>query len=183
MILSLGYKHEAVVDWLDSHQWPFEIRYVIEQEPLGTGGGLQLAMQQAREDDVIVLNGDTMFRAGLDTLLRFHQDHQAKVSLALKPMHHFDRYGVVVLDQNQRITSFEEKQFREEGLINGGIYVIDRRSFLARVLPQRFSFEKDYLEAFVGSGLFYGLAVDDYFIDIGVPEDYNKAQEDFKQLS
>lgn len=182
VILSLGYKHEVILDWLSEQSWPFEISHVIEQEPLGTGGGIQLAMREAREENVAVLNGDTMFQVDMEDMMAFHSHMKADTSLALKEMKDFDRYGVVKLDNRYVITQFEEKQQRESGLINGGVYIINRKAFLDKGLPEKFSFEKDYLEALVSEGKFYGYKNDGYFIDIGVPQDYEQAQEDFKRI-
>lgn len=179
VILSLGYRHEAVLEWLEGEKWSFTVDHVIEKEPLGTGGGIRLAMQQVQEPTALVLNGDTLFRIQLATLAAFHSKMDAITSLALKPMQHFERYGTVVPDHTGRIVLFEEKRPREVGLINGGIYCISKAEFLALPLPNRFSFEKDYLEAMKEELPFYGLAYDDYFIDIGVPEDYEQAQTDF----
>jgi D-glycero-alpha-D-manno-heptose 1-phosphate guanylyltransferase len=182
VILSLGYKHRVVIDWLETQDIFFELDYVIEDEPLGTGGGILAAIEEAAADDVAVLNGDTMFQVNLKQQMQFHLDHKADATLALKKMHEFDRYGVVNTDDKGVITSFEEKQFRKEGLINGGIYFINKEVFMSKKLPDKFSFEKEYLERFVDKRKFYGYVNDSYFIDIGVPEDYAKAQEDFKTL-
>ncbi len=181
-ILSLGHKHDVVTEWLETQQLPFDVSYVIEHEPLGTGGGIRLAMQEAKLDDVVVLNGDTMFNVTLSNLYDFHLLKKAETSLALKEMRNFDRYGVVNTDEDDVITSFEEKKFRELGMINGGVYMINRHAFLQRELAQKFSFEKDYLERYVEEGTFYGYAAEDYFIDIGIPADYEQAQHDFKTL-
>jgi D-glycero-alpha-D-manno-heptose 1-phosphate guanylyltransferase len=184
IILSLGFKHEAVLNWLntlDLDDW--SISYVIEKEPLGTGGGISLAMAEAMDNDVIVLNGDTMYRVELDGLASFHVNKNAEVTLALKEMHHFDRYGVVKTDSYDCISAFEEKKYAEAGYINGGVYVINKEKFLKRSLPAKYSFEKDYLEKFVAEKQFYGFKSDAYFIDIGIPEDYSKAQDDFKNFA
>lgn len=182
VILSLGHKHEAVLEWLKIQHRSFEISYVVETEPLGTGGGIQLAMQQAKEKEVIVLNGDTMFCVDLKELLKVHTSHRAGTTLSLKEMHNFDRYGVVNTNSDSIIISFEEKQYRDVGLINGGVYAIDKNYFFAKGLPQKFSFEKDYLEAFVSEGRFQSYISNEYFIDIGIPVDYEKAQEDLKTI-
>lgn len=182
VILSLGYKHEVITEWLATQQWPFEVAHVIEQEPMGTGGGIQLAIEAAQTPDVAVLNGDTMFSVNLGALFAFHNNKQAATTLALKEMHDFDRYGLVNTDSEGHIFSFEEKQKREQGTINGGIYIINKEALLAKQLPEKFSFEKDYLEAFTNEHKFFGYRSDAYFIDIGVPEDYRQAQEDFKTL-
>ena len=183
VILSLGYKHRVVTDWLETFDYlPFELDYVIESEPLGTGGGILAAIEEAETDDVAVLNGDTMFKVNLREQYKYHKEKNAATTLALKKMHNFDRYGVVNTDAAGIITSFEEKQQKEEGMINGGVYFINREAFLAKNLPEKFSFEKDYLERFVKEKKFYGFTSEDYFIDIGIPVDYDAAQVDFKNL-
>jgi D-glycero-alpha-D-manno-heptose 1-phosphate guanylyltransferase len=123
-----------------------------------------------------------MFTVAVAGMLEQHTQTAAETTLALKAMRDFDRYGTVRLQENGAITSFEEKTARTEGNINGGIYLIDRRAFLRRPLPQKFSFEKDYLERYVGEQKFFGYASDAYFIDIGVPQDYAQAQQDFIRL-
>lgn len=179
VILSLGYKHEMVLEWLEDYSWPFAIDYVIEEEPLGTGGGISLAAEKIRTSDFFVLNGDTMFRAALPEMMLLHQRKSAEATLALKHMTAFERYGVVRIDENGRILSFEEKKYYDAGLINGGVYIINKTRFKERQLPEKYSFEKDYLEQHVQQGHFFGYACEGYFIDIGVPEDYERAQSDF----
>ncbi|MBS1584883.1 MAG: nucleotidyltransferase family protein [Bacteroidetes bacterium] len=182
VILSLGHKYEAILEWLQTEQRPFLVDHVIEQEPLGTGGGIQLALEAAKGENVAVLNGDTMFKVNLKEQLNLHSSQEAETTLALKEMHNFDRYGVVNFDTDDFINSFEEKQQRDNGYINGGVYIVNRNSFLARQLPEKFSFEKDYLEAFVNEQKFCAYKSDAYFIDIGIPQDYEQAQQDFKSL-
>lgn len=180
VILSLGYKYEYVTEWLKTQQRSFTVDYVIEEVPLGTGGGIQLALQKATEQHIAVLNGDTMFRVPLQEMMEFHMQVQAATTVALKPMQDFDRYGVVKTDNTARITAFEEKKPQAEGLINGGVYIIDKDELAAKNLPEKFSFEKDYFEAFVQEGNMYGFVSTEYFIDIGIPSDYEQAQKDFK---
>src|SRR5690606_13559809 len=133
-------------------------------------------IKKANDTDVAVLNGDTIFKADLSALFHFHTDKKSAVSIALKEMKDFDRYGSVNIDEQNCIRSFEEKKHMVSGLINGRIYIINRPSFLAKHHPDKFSFEKDHLERYVNEGLFYGLVSDAYFLDIGIPEDYAKAQ-------
>jgi D-glycero-alpha-D-manno-heptose 1-phosphate guanylyltransferase len=182
IILSLGHGHSHILDWLEKEQpTRIPVDHVIEQEPLGTGGGIRLALEGAAAEHVMVLNGDTTFEVQLRTLLNFAKTTGAETALALKAMRHFERYGIVEVEgQLGRITGFEEKRPREAGLINGGVYCIHRNRFLARTFPEKFSFEKDYLEAIVEEGVLYGQTSDGYFIDIGIPEDYERAQQDFK---
>lgn len=181
-IMSLGYKHRIVTDWLEEQFLEFELDYIAESEPLGTGGGILAAIEEAATDDVVVLNGDTMFNVDIAAMMKFHREQKAHTTLALKKMSDFDRYGVVRYNDKGIITSFEEKQPVAEGYINGGVYIINRDAFLAKDFPTKFSFEKEYLEKYVGEKKFYAQAVDGYFIDIGIPEDYDKAQADFKTM-
>jgi D-glycero-alpha-D-manno-heptose 1-phosphate guanylyltransferase len=175
-VLSVGYKHEMIQDYFGGLYRDVPIRYAIEDTPLGTGGGIRKALLEATTDDVVIVNGDTLFQIDVDELISVHKETQSEVSIALKRVENTDRYGAVTLDADGRISGFEEKKYIRSGLINGGIYVLDRVSFLKHGLPEVFSFEKDYLEAYVGKATMSGVVSDGYFIDIGIPEDYQRAQ-------
>ncbi|OQP44905.1 nucleotidyltransferase [Niastella yeongjuensis] len=177
-IFSLGYKHEVIQDYLEAEYPALHKQYVIEKDPLGTGGAIQLACRQASEKNVLILNGDTLFSIQLPALTAIHEQRKAHCTLALKPMQHFDRYGVVEMADNGAIKSFKEKQFYESGLINGGIYALQVEPFLKEGLPEIFSFEKDYLEKLYKVRPMYGVVQDEYFIDIGIPEDFEKANRE-----
>ncbi|MBD0293855.1 MAG: HAD-IIIA family hydrolase, partial [Flavisolibacter sp.] len=179
-IFSLGYKAESIKQYLENEYPTLDYTTVIEEEPLGTGGAIQLAMNKASSEDVLAVNGDTLFKINVQDLQHLHFEKKAECTLALKRIKNIDRYGTVEINAERAITTFREKRFYEEGLINGGIYLINRTSFLARSLPQKFSFEKDYLEKFCYEGTFYGVVQDGYFIDIGIPSDYAKAQIDLQ---
>lgn len=182
-IFSLGYKADAIENYLKEHYPTLSYSVAIEEEPLGTGGAIQLVIQKAQTENVLIANGDTLFRIQHKDLLAVHQKNNAECTLALKPMHNFDRYGVVELDATNKVVSFKEKQHYTEGLINGGVYLVSKTAFLSRKLPFKFSFEKEYLEAFCQEGKFFGAVQEGYFIDIGIPEDYNKAQSDLKSTT
>ncbi len=178
-VFSLGYLHEVVEDHLK--QLP-DLNYitVVEQDPLGTGGAIQLAAKSCTQTNVLIVNGDTMFRVNLNTLTAFHFQHQAFCTLALKPMKNADRYGLVLLFPSGAIESFAEKKEGSSGLINGGVYILNRDQFLTLKFPNKFSFEQDYLLPYHNSEPMYGFVQDAYFIDIGIPEDYMRAQTELK---
>jgi len=179
-IFSLGYRHEDITDYFSNHYNQLNISWSIEAEPLGTGGAIKLACSKAKGDNVIIVNGDTFFRVNMATLAAFHEQHEAHCTLCLRPMQQFDRYGVVEINETTHaVQSFREKQFYKEGLINGGVYALNIPAFMSENLPEKFSFEKDYLEKFYTARRMYGLVQDGYFIDIGIPEDYEKANHDF----
>jgi D-glycero-alpha-D-manno-heptose 1-phosphate guanylyltransferase len=177
-IFSLGYKAEVIIKFLAEEYATLDYVFVIEEEPLGTGGAIQLALGEAETNDIVIANGDTLFKIDLAELYALHTKQQAETTLALKQLQDFHRYGAVTIDDENRIKSFHEKKLYKEGLINGGIYIVNKQKFLGRKLPLKFSFEQDYLERSAGEGKFYGCPQSGYFIDIGIPEDFTKAQDD-----
>jgi D-glycero-alpha-D-manno-heptose 1-phosphate guanylyltransferase len=184
VVLSVGYKWETILAHFGYRFQGIDIEYAVETVPLGTGGGIRLAFSKTNSPQVLVVNGDTLFLHDLMMHWEMHQFYSegALVSIALREMKHFDRYGTVELYKNERIKAFHEKKPMESGLINAGIYVIDRELWGKVDVPERFSFEKDILERYVRKLRFMGYIHDGYFIDIGIPEDYAKANAELGQL-
>lgn len=180
-IFSLGYKWGVIEEYLQKEYATLDYTSVIEQEPLGTGGAIHLAIRKASSSEVVIANGDTLFKINLNEVSALHSAKNAECTLALKPMQNFDRYGAVETDSEGKIVSFKEKQFYEGGLINGGVYLLNKEKFLNRSFPEKFSFEKDYLEKSCAEGKFFASMQEGYFIDIGIPGDYQKAQNDLKK--
>lgn len=177
-VFSLGYKHEAVESYLHE-AWPeLDFSIVVEKEPLGTGGAVVLAARETQNEQIFVANGDTMFLASLAAIYEAHIAANAECTLALKPMRDFDRYGAVSLGPTGTILSFHEKKQYAEGLINAGLYLLDKTRFLSRTFPGKFSFENAYLESYAAQGILQGTPLDEYFIDIGIPVDFHRAQEE-----
>ncbi|MDO5759981.1 MAG: nucleotidyltransferase family protein [Bacteroidota bacterium] len=177
VVLSLGYMAEVVVSWIKENRqnFGFTIDYTIENEPLGTGGALRFATEKTANNDILVLNGDSIFMIDFDNLYQRYLQTEACIVLALKEMKDFDRYGSVIVDKIGNITSFEEKKFCKQGLINCGIYLINKEKTNLNNYPNKFSFEKEVLQKRKD---IFGFAYEDYFIDIGIPEDYHKAQRE-----
>ncbi|HEY4285625.1 MAG TPA: nucleotidyltransferase family protein [Puia sp.] len=184
-IFALGYKNEYFDEFF-AEAFPSgtaagnSYSISLEQEPLGTGGAIRQACTLAKTETALILNGDTFFGIDLASLSAFHHAKDADCTLCLKPMLDFDRFGVVELNEEQRVTSFREKQHYTAGLINGGVYALNLPRFLDEGLPEKFSFEKDYLEK--GDRSLFGIVQDNYFIDIGIPEDYMRVQKEINQL-
>lgn len=177
VILSVGYLRDVIQSWIAEHAqaYPFEFVFAVEEEPLGTGGGIRLAGSMARGDEVVVLNGDTFYDVDLQALADVRRASGAPVAMALKPMRDFDRYGTVELGPDGTIESFREKAPCAEGLINGGVCCIDISSGVLEGHGTRFSFEKDVLEPQCAQGRLRGIVQDGFFIDIGIPSDYGRA--------
>ena len=179
-ILSLGYKHEVIEEYINTAYPNLDVVYSVEEKPLGTGGAIKLACSKTKEKAVLVLNGDTLFKVDVNKMAAFHHMCGAHCTLALKPMKNFERYGLVQLNKDYSLLAFREKQYYEEGLINGGVYALHAQKFLEEDLPEVFSFETDYLEKSIGHKRIYGVIQDAYFIDIGIPEDYERAEVELK---
>ena len=185
VILSVGYLREVIFKWIDENkaEFPFEFDYAVEEEPLGTGGGIKLALGKVQGPSSFILNGDTFFDVDLDALQQLQNQSQSAIVMALKPMRNFDRYGTVDFSRgNNKVVAFNEKKHCDRGLINGGVYLVSAKSSIFEGLPQKFSFETAVLEKQCLLGNIDGVIQDRYFIDIGIPEDYKRANDEFVNL-
>ena len=180
-IFALGYKTALIESFVKQYLPAGTYIFSVEEEPLGTGGAIYKACKLSATPDVLVLNADTFFAVSLSQFSTEHELHQSACSLALKPMKDFDRYGVVEINAEKMVTGFSEKKYHPEGLINGGVYALRTYSFLQKHFPPVFSFEKDYLEKDYPSKNIFGMVSDAYFIDIGIPEDFQRAQSELLQ--
>jgi len=183
VVLSTGYRKEVIRAHFGDLFRGMWIDYAEEDAPLGTGGGIRHAMTFCREEQVWVLNGDTFFEVDFPAMYAFHDREKALLTLAGKRMSRPGRYGLVEHDGQGRILAFREKDLEAgEGVINGGVYLIRRQRFLDLTPEGPFSMEKDFLERFVKEEKFMLWISDGYFIDIGIPDDLEKARRDAKYL-
>lgn len=166
VILAVSYKYEVIKEYFKDEFLGIKITYSIEKEPLGTGGAIREALEFVK-NEAYVLNGDTFFNINLTKL----KLSGSQICLALKQMQDFDRYGTVELYSENYIKLFKEKEFTKQGLINGGIYLLSKDIFKGFTLQEKFSFE-EFLQQNHKNLKARAEIFDDYFIDIGVPEDY-----------
>ncbi len=184
VILAAGYKHEAIIDYFGATYLDMTLSYSIEDEPLGTGGAIVKALQQVKSEYCYILNGDTLFTASFASLKTLQNEHQADLSLALRVVEDVSRYGEVTIDENGQVTGFFEKnQQAGKGLINGGIYYVNTAFVKHWALDGKFSFEKEILEKRYTDNKLYGMPCTDYFLDIGIPEDYERAKVEFTKFT
>ncbi|MDK2084126.1 nucleotidyltransferase family protein [Aliarcobacter butzleri] len=180
VVLSVCHKKELIQKHFQNSFLDIEIDYSIEDDALGTGGAIKQSLSMCKKDNVVVLNGDSFFDINLNKLLEKHIEYASDLTLGLKPMENFDRYGVVSTDDNGKVTGFLEKKQTDNGNINGGVYII-KRSLLDSVEAKIFSFE-EYMSNKYEAKNFFTMKSDGYFIDIGIPEDYEKAQRELKNV-
>ena len=182
IVLCIGYLGEQIQEYFgDGSKWGVHISYSYERKPLGTGGAIKLAEWLIKEDNFLVMNGDSFLDVDLNRLIDYHVKREALATMALVEVEDPGRYGAVEMDENGEIKSFVEKEGSTKSrLINGGIYVLNRE-FFGYIPEGTVSLEKEVFPKLIGKG-FYGMLTKGYFIDIGVPEDYKRLQENPQAL-
>lgn len=184
MVLCTGFQAEQIKDEFgDGRKWDVTIEYSNEKSPLGTAGAVKLAESVLPEaSDFLVMNGDSFLELDLPELIRFHQEHHGLATIAVRQVEDAARYGTVHVDGQNRVIRFSEKMgIREPGVVNGGVYVFDRK-VLTHLPEGPSSLEKDVLPCILKNGVF-ALEQKGMFIDIGTPEDYARAQALYDRLS
>ena len=181
IILSVGYRHEAIQAHFGKAHRRVPVRYAVEDRPRGTGGGLLLAAEQlSGRDAFLVLNGDTWFEVPLATLSKFHASRRSDLSLSLFRSPQDGRYSGLRIGKDGEVLSLVTGE--KGGLANGGVYLMERNLLEGGPRPGStpLSFEEDILPMALGAGKrIYGLECGGRFLDIGVPEDYARAGEWF----
>jgi len=181
-ILSVGYLKQTIIDHFGDSYLTASIDYIVEDEPLGTGGALLLASQGLKET-FLLLNGDTFFEVDLNNLITFHKKQQSELTLSLFKSNQLGRYMGVDLEDSGEILSLQSGGNELTLLANGGVYLVNPLA-LKRLNYKPYtksSLENDLLPKFISlGGALYGLESSGKFIDIGVPEDYYRAQKILK---
>lgn len=182
-VFSLGFKHELISQYISTQFPNLNYTIVVEKEPLGTGGAVFNSLKACKDENIFIVNGDTLFKIDLSLLSHFHLKNEAACTLSLKYMKDINRYGVVEINSSGTITGFKEKAKYHNGLINGGVYALNIPRFMQATFPEKFSFETEYLEKYIGNQKIMGMVQDAYFIDIGIPEDFEKANRELGNLT
>ena len=158
-----------------------EILYSVENEPLGTGGAIRAGLELCEGKSAFVLNGDTFVDVNLASLQCIWNREKSPI-MVTREVTHAERYGSVTV-KDDRIISFAPKGvLGESALINAGFYLIPTDLLNCYDIGEVFSFEKDFLLMAIKAKEFLAFRHAGYFIDIGIPEDYEKAQIDLGGL-
>ena len=177
-VLAVGYRHEAIEQHFGHAYRGMLLDYAVEAQPLGTGGAIRLAAERVGEWPVFVLNGDTFLELDYGAMLDAHLCGQEQMSLAACRVADASRYGALDLHEGH-VRGFLEKGRSGPGVINAGTYLLSQ-SVLERI-PRGapFSFEQQLLVPEVSAIRPAAFQTDGLFIDIGVPEEYARAQQIF----
>ncbi len=174
-ILAVGYRHEVIRTCFGEDYRGLALRYSVESEPLGTGGAIRLACDQAQVHHVFVLNGDTYLDLDFRAMMEAHVRRGAQLSMAICYVSEARRYGALECD-GEIVQRFFEKGRPGPGWINGGTYVLGPELRTRLQSQGAFSFEHDLLAreiAAIRPAVFRATGL---FIDIGIPADFARAQ-------
>lgn len=174
VVLSLGFMAEKISDHFGSQIAGLDITYVIENKPLGTGGATRLASEACTQDHVFVFNGDTYLDLEINLVRKQWQEQQNPIVVG-RQVPDTKRYGRLVVD-GDRVVGFADKEISGPGLINAGCYVLATGALERFPLNHPFSIENDFLLPEVACKSVGVFVTEGIFIDIGVPEDYARAQ-------
>ena len=179
VIIAVGYKKEIIIDYFKDSYKNIQIQYSIEDTPLFTGGAIKKALTKCNDKNIFIINGDTYFNVDLEKMYKFHLEKNSDFTIAVKQMQKFDRYGTVNTKED-KVIGFSEKKYHEEGYINGGIYIF-KKNLLNEVEKKAFSLEQEYMEKYYNKINMNAFKSQAYFIDIGIPEDYYRAQSEIQK--
>jgi D-glycero-alpha-D-manno-heptose 1-phosphate guanylyltransferase len=177
-VLSVGYRHELIREAFGSRFDGLSVAYAVEDRPLGTGGAIRLAARSCSAIDVFVLNGDSYVEVDFAAMRERHREAGAALTVCSAEVADTARYGRLLVD-GCYITGFAEKGVAGPGLINAGVYLVRRNLLETPGLPEAFSFESDVLAARLAELRPAVFPTRGRFIDIGIPEDYTRAQSMF----
>lgn len=174
-ILSVGYKADTIRDYFGDQYHHADIVYAEETTPLGTGGAIRFALEQATQERVFVFNGDSLCEANLHQLRDVNKKN-SDIGILVKFVENAGRYGAIRFDEKSKlVTQFGEKSSSASGYINAGIYDLPKNIFKDTQTEAPFSFETQILQGAANKNL-YAAQAGDFFIDIGIPDDFNRAQ-------
>jgi D-glycero-alpha-D-manno-heptose 1-phosphate guanylyltransferase len=182
VILSIGYMGELIEAQYGARFQSLDMVYSKESTPLGTGGALRQALQLSQTSHALALNGDTLLQFDPRAFMTACRLAGKPLGIVTRKVDDTARYGRCALTSDV-VTEFGEKGMAGEGLINAGVYSLRQDLFEGFELPERFSFESEFIEPNLPRLAPYGCRTSAYFIDIGIPEDFERAQTELPQLN
>lgn len=177
VILAVGYRAETIRKHFGGAYRSVPLRYSIEEFPLGTGGAIAHGLKGEDSSPVLVINGDTLVEIDYEVLADWYATIRSPVGVVLCRVPDISRYGSVVR-AGDRVVEFSEKGMKGPGLINAGMYIIRPMLFSLYPCGERFSFERDFLQRYCSELQLPSFVTEGYFIDIGTPEAYDRAQKE-----
>ena len=180
-ILAVGYKKQGIKDWFgNGKRLGVKIIYSKEKRPLDTGGAVKNAENLLKDKDILILNGDSFLELDIKKMLKFHKEKRKPVTIATKRVKNASRYGQVLVNKSSIITKFQEKSKKmRRGFISAGVYIFQKKILRDFPKDKKMSLEREIFPKFINK--IAAFKTKGYFIDVGIPEDYQKADKDFKK--
>lgn len=175
--LSTGYKADLISNNFGDSFGRLRLTYVTEEEPLGTGGAVMRAAAHIDAPEFFVLNGDTLAVVDLALLERHADEKPMDVIMSVVRVPDATRYGTISFEDDGRVTEFKSKGAPGPGYISAGVYLLNKNALINAGLPEKFSIEQDFFERKIADLKIMAINCVQNFIDIGVPSDYELAQE------
>jgi mannose-1-phosphate guanylyltransferase len=187
IVLATSYLSEVFIPYFgDGSKWGISIKYAVEKEPLGTGGGIRNAAKLFdTSESVVVLNGDVFSSHNLAEQIRQHEEHEADVTLHLTEVADARAFGCVPTDSDGRVTAFLEKMENPvTNQINAGCYVFNPNVISKIPADTVVSVERETFPQLVANGAkVFGYVENAYWLDIGTPRALLKASIDIVKRS
>jgi len=180
-VLAAGFGAEQIRDAISEYHYGMEVELSVEPKPLGTGGAIKFARGMAKGKKWIIMNGDCFSEVDIPEMIRFHDDKDALVTLAVAARDDAQDYGTIALADDGRITAFREKDTeRTTGFVSVGLYCFEDRAFDLMPPQESFSVETDYFPTILDHPV-YGFRHPGTFLDIGTPQRFAEAQAFFRK--
>ena len=181
IIITLGHLGELITNFFgDGSKLGVNIKYAREDQPLGTAGGLGLIKEQLK-DTFLMINGDTLTTLSFADLINYHKRNGAVATIALKKRGVYIDFGIVELDSSSSIRGYIEKPTLDY-LVSMGAYVFEPKVLDYIKVGEKLDFP-DLIKMLISAGqTVRGFVFDGYWLDIGRPDDYEKANREIEEI-
>lgn len=181
VVLCTGYKGQMLEDFLGDRYRSLDLIYSREPRPLGTGGAIRYAQDYFKSPTILVMNGDSFIDVSMSDVLDYHDSQNTALTMVVSQIDDVSRFGVVEVTEDKVVAFKEKNQQAGEGLINAGIYVLDKT--LLSLIPESmvYSLEKEFFPALAEEREISAFKTNADFIDIGTPESFTLAGDFFRK--
>jgi len=181
VVLCVGYLSDQIQKHFGDTYQNLQITYSVENTLLGTAGAVRFALEKTSTQHLLVMNGDSFCAQPLDVFVQDYFTLSRKASIAVTEVTDTQRYGRVNFDQQEKVTSFDEKgSVQGSGWINAGLYIFNRQLIAAIPAGRNISMEKQIFPDLTIRGELYAYKTSQRtFIDIGTPESFIAADKIF----
>ncbi len=179
-VLAIGHLAHKVIEHYEIHGAPIPVEFVVETEPLGTGGAIANALEATQGETVLACNADSLARWDLAGLLTAHRDSDAQVTIGTTEVSDASRFGTCVIEDGKVVRFLEKQGVHTPGTINLGVYAFKRGVITG---TGAFSLESSILPALASQRAIQAFPMAGPFLDIGLPETYAAAESFLENLS